>query len=165
MTSFQRQKDTEYTIFLTRKHSIVWIKALFQVCGVLALTYYLNTLDTLQWPLIHTLPLKTVFIWIALIWGACVLIKVVVQYLGNQICLSNLRIRLTEGLILKRSTEMLLLRVERIQIEQSLLGRCFGYGSIHVLGSSGYSLVLSDMPQPDQLNQALQAALMNIDTI
>jgi uncharacterized membrane protein YdbT with pleckstrin-like domain len=47
------------------------------------------------------------------------------------------RVIIKVGLVSRRSVEILLAKVEAITVDQTLLGRIFGYGSITIIGTGG----------------------------
>lgn len=59
------------------------------------------------------------------------------QYMGSEYVITNKRILVKTGFIRRYSVELLLRRIEGIQIKQSFLGRLFDYGTIVVIGTGG----------------------------
>jgi uncharacterized membrane protein YdbT with pleckstrin-like domain len=54
-----------------------------------------------------------------------------------EFAVTNKRVIIKIGLISRRSVELLLTKVEAISVDQTLLGRIFGYGSITIIGTGG----------------------------
>jgi uncharacterized membrane protein YdbT with pleckstrin-like domain len=78
-----------------------------------------------------------------IIGGICILISfaaALVAFLNqktSEFGVTNKRVLLKTGLIHRSSIEVLLAKVERIQVDQGILGRILGYGSVTVTGTGG----------------------------
>lgn len=59
------------------------------------------------------------------------------KYKTSEIGVTNKRVMIKVGLIKRHSLETLLNKVEGIQVNQSILGRVLGYGTIVVTGTGG----------------------------
>ena len=69
--------------------------------------------------------------------GIVSLIDDIVSYTTTRFALTDQRILAKTGLLRRRSLEMSLTEVERIQVTQSDLGRIFDYGMLVVVGKDG----------------------------
>jgi len=56
-----------------------------------------------------------------------------------------------------RSVELLLNKIEAIAVDQSLVGRMFGYGNIVVTGSGGTREAFSQIQSPLEFRRAVQS--------
>ena len=54
-----------------------------------------------------------------------------------EFAVTSKRVIIKVGLVSRRSVEILLTKVEAITVDQTLLGRIFGYGSITIIGTGG----------------------------
>lgn len=54
-----------------------------------------------------------------------------------EFAVTNKRVIIKMGVISRRSIELLLTKVEAITVDQTLVGRIFGYGSITLIGTGG----------------------------
>ena len=63
--------------------------------------------------------------------GACI------TYYSSEYGLTTKRVLVKVGFIRRRSIEILLQRVESIQVDQTLWGRLWGYGTIIICGTGG----------------------------
>jgi uncharacterized membrane protein YdbT with pleckstrin-like domain len=61
------------------------------------------------------------------------------------------------GVFATRSIELLLNKIEAIAVNQSLLGRIFGYGDIAVTGSGGTRETFSRIQGPLEFRRAVQS--------
>jgi uncharacterized membrane protein YdbT with pleckstrin-like domain len=61
---------------------------------------------------------------------------------------TNKRIIIKVGFLTKRTIELFLAKVESVGVEQTLLGRMMGYGSITVRGTGGTNEPFSHVANP-----------------
>jgi uncharacterized membrane protein YdbT with pleckstrin-like domain len=71
--------------------------------------------------------------------GVMPLISALIRRSAAEFAVTNKRVILKTGVIQRRTTEMFLGKIESIGIEQTILGRMLGYGSIVVHGTGGSS--------------------------
>ena len=75
--------------------------------------------------------------------GLCILIAFAAALLSfinqktSEFGVTNKRVLLKTGLVRRTSLEVLLAKVEGIQVDQGILGRILGYGSVTVTGTGG----------------------------
>jgi uncharacterized membrane protein YdbT with pleckstrin-like domain len=67
------------------------------------------------------------------------------------------RVIVKVGLIQRRTLELLLRQVESIQVEQSILGRMFDYGSITLSGTGGVREVFHNIAAPLEFRRKIQS--------
>ena len=69
------------------------------------------------------------------------------------------RVIIKVGLIRRRTLELLLRQVESIQVEQSILGRIFNYGSITLSGTGGVREVFHNIAAPLEFRRKIQSLI------
>ena len=69
------------------------------------------------------------------------------------------RVIIKVGLIRRRTLELLLRQVESIQVEQSILGRIFDYGSITLSGTGGVREVFHNIAAPLEFRRKIQSLI------
>lgn len=74
-----------------------------------------------------------VLILLGLLWGLASYINLTSSEFG----VTNRRVLIKVGFIRRKSLELLLQKVEGIGVDQGILGRIFGYGTITVTGTGG----------------------------
>ena len=74
-----------------------------------------------------------IFIMIAIVTG----VNSIIYFLTSELGITNKRVMVKVGFIRRNSLEVLLNKVEGIQVNQSILGRIMGYGSIIIVGTGG----------------------------
>lgn len=113
----------ESIIYRTKLHWVVYLWPIIFL--VVAILFMAGGADTAG--------LGLLFIIIAIITG----ISAVLNYVTSEFGISNKRVIVKVGFIRRNSTEVLLTKVEGIQVSQGILGRILGYGSIVVSGTGG----------------------------
>ncbi|MBA2653702.1 MAG: PH domain-containing protein [Gammaproteobacteria bacterium] len=86
-----------------------------------------------------------------------------ITYLSSEYGITNRRILMKVGFISRTSLEILLQRVESIQVYQSVLGRIFDYGSIIVSGTGGSKDPFPNIPDPLVFRRYAQQQLEQIN--
>ena len=91
-------------------------------------------------------------------------IESLVKYSSSEFGITNQRVLLKTGFIRRKSLEVLLSKVEAIQVNQDILGRIFGYGSIMVSGTGGTRDIFHKISNPLEFRKKIQeqiAAIQN----
>ncbi len=74
----------------------------------------------------------------------------------SEFAITNKRIIIKVGFISRRTIEMNLTKVESVSIEQSILGRILGYGTIKVIGTGGTREPFSGIANPLEFRKQFQ---------
>jgi len=75
----------------------------------------------------------------------------------SEFAVTNKRVIVKVGLIRRHTLELLLAKVESIGVEQGVLGRILGYGTIVVVGTGGTREPFKDIAQPLEFRKQVQA--------
>jgi uncharacterized membrane protein YdbT with pleckstrin-like domain len=67
---------------------------------------------------------------------------------SSEFAVTDKRVIIKVGLLRRRTLELLLRQVEAISVEQSVLGRIFGYGSVALTGTGGVREVFHNISAP-----------------
>jgi uncharacterized membrane protein YdbT with pleckstrin-like domain len=78
------------------------------------------------------------------------------KYLTSEFVVTNKRALLKTGFISRSSLEVLLTKIESIQVDQSIDGRIFGYGTINIIGSGGTSNIFHKISSPIEFRKNVQ---------
>ncbi len=97
------------------------------------------------------------FAWVPLALGLLVLLPAVVKRQSSDFAVTNKRVMMKSGVLTTRSVELLLGKIEAIAVDQSVLGRLFGYGNIVVTGSGGTREAFSQIQGPLEFRRAVQS--------
>jgi len=71
-----------------------------------------------------------------------------IQSKTSEFAITNKRVIIKTGFISRRILEMNLNKVETINVEQSIWGRLFGFGTIVIVGTGGTKEVFNDIKSP-----------------
>src|SRR5437763_289199 len=75
----------------------------------------------------------------------------------TELSVTNHRVIYKSGFIRRHTVEMNMDKVETVNVDQSILGRILGYGTIHVLGTGQGIEGLSHIASPLALRNAITA--------
>jgi uncharacterized membrane protein YdbT with pleckstrin-like domain len=93
---------------------------------------------------------------VALLLGVVMLVPPFVAYRTTELGVTNKRVIVKTGLFRRRTLELLLRQVEAILVDQSLLGRLFGFGSITLTGTGGVREIFHRVRDPLELRRRIQ---------
>ena len=71
-----------------------------------------------------------------------------VQYQTSEFGVTTKRVIIKVGLLRRRTLELLLRQVEAISVEQTVLGRMLGFGSVTLTGTGGVQEVFHNISSP-----------------
>lgn len=74
----------------------------------------------------------------------------------SEFAITNKRIIIKIGLISRRTLEMNLSKIESVNVNQSILARLLGYGTIVVIGTGGTREVFYDIAKPLMFRRKFQ---------
>lgn len=90
------------------------------------------------------------------------LITPLIDYFFSEYVVTNKRLIAKKGLIRIESLEIILSKVEGILLEQSIIGRILGYGSIIVIGTGGTKDPLRQVASPLIFKRIIQTEISKI---
>jgi uncharacterized membrane protein YpjA len=150
----------ESVVYQTRLHWIVMLRhillalLLFAVSG--ALLYYFfhhPQLSTTDKHLTEGGAAALLFCgFLALIAGA-------VRRNATEMAVTTRRVVVKQGLVSRKTIEMLLNKIETIEVSEPMMGRMLGYGSITMIGTGGTSEPFHKIAQPLPFRGAVQQQL------
>jgi uncharacterized membrane protein YdbT with pleckstrin-like domain len=100
--------------------------------------------------------------WIALGLGLIGLVLLVppwIRSISSEFAVTNKRVLVKVGLVRRHSLELLLQKVEGIGVDQGILGRILGYGTITVSGTGGTREAFRMIARPLEFRRQVQASL------
>jgi len=80
-----------------------------------------------------------------------------IQSASSEFAITNKRVVIKVGFIKRKTLEMVLTKVETIRVDQSILGRMFGYGTIVVTGTGGTNEPFTAIANPLEFRRQVQA--------
>ena len=90
--------------------------------------------------------------------GVLVFLAALVRRSSTELAVTNRRIIAKFGFISRSTVEMNLTKIESVRVEQSVMGRLFGYGSLIVVGTGSSLDPIPFIARPIAFRQAIQAA-------
>jgi uncharacterized membrane protein YdbT with pleckstrin-like domain len=91
--------------------------------------------------------------------GLVMLVPPWIRSIGSEFAVTNKRVLVKVGLIRRHSLELLLQKVEGIGVDQGILGRILGYGTITVSGTGGTREAFRMIADPLEFRRQVQASL------
>jgi uncharacterized membrane protein YdbT with pleckstrin-like domain len=83
-------------------------------------------------------------------------ISPLIERLSSEFAITNRRVIIKLGLVSRRTFEMNLSKIESVNVDQSLLGRMFGYGTITIIGTGGTRETFGDIAAPVEFRRQFQ---------
>lgn len=77
--------------------------------------------------------------------------------------LTNKRVILKKGIISRNTDEMKLRSIETVEINQGILGRIFGFGTVKVTGRGTSNLVFKNIDDPMRVKREIESVSSPID--
>ena len=141
----------EQVLYSSKKHWKIFLPAtLLLAFGVAFLVLYL----------IHQDLKLLMYAGITLaILAAILLMPPLIEYLGTEFGVTNKRILIKVGLIRRHSIEILLDKVEGVQVDQGVMGRIFNYGSVLISGLGGTRESFRDVARPLEFRRRVQESI------
>lgn len=137
--------EGEHVAYRTRLHWLLYMgPVLFIVLILLPIAWFMANSSASH------------YAWIPLALGALILLATFIKRQSSDFAVTNMRVMTKVGVFQTRSIELLLGKVEAIAVEQSLMGRLFGYGNIIITGSGGTKEVFSRIQSPLAFRNAVQ---------
>ena len=81
-----------------------------------------------------------------------------ITYATTELAITNKRVIAKSGLIQRRTIEMFLEKIESIQVDQSVLGRLFDFGSVIISGTGVHSAPFRNISDPLTLRKNFMMA-------
>ena len=100
--------------------------------------------------------------WVALglgVIGLVLLLPPWIRSISSEFAVTNKRVLVKVGLVRRHSLELLLQKVEGIGVDQGILGRILGYGTITVSGTGGTREAFRMIARPLEFRRQVQASL------
>jgi uncharacterized membrane protein YdbT with pleckstrin-like domain len=97
------------------------------------------------------------FAWIPIALGLLILLATFIKRQSSDFAVTNKRVMMKVGVFNTRSVELVLNKIEAIAVNQSFMGRIFGYGDIVVTGSGGTKEAFSHIQGPLAFRRAVQS--------
>lgn len=94
-----------------------------------------------------------------LVCGIAAIIAGMVRRNATEMAVTTRRVVIKQGLMNRKTVEMLLNKIETIEVNEPMIGRMLGYGSITMIGTGGTSEPFHKIAHPLQFRGAVQQEL------
>jgi hypothetical protein len=94
-----------------------------------------------------------------LVCGLAAFIAGMVRRNATEMAVTTRRVVVKQGLVSRKTIEMLLNKIETIEVSEPMAGRMLGYGSITIIGTGGTSEPFHKIAHPLQFRGAVQQEL------
>jgi hypothetical protein len=133
----------ETIVFKTRLHwNIFGRPALALVCGLSLLT-------------VSVREVRGVGIFLSGV-GVVMALLAYIAFVSSEFGVTTQRVVIKVGFLRRRSLELFLQKVESIGVDQGILGRIFGYGSVSVIGTGGTKELFRKVAAPLEFRRIVQ---------
>lgn len=79
----------------------------------------------------------------------------------SEFAITNKRLIIKTGLIARRTLEMNLSKIESVNVDQSIMGRILGYGTLRIIGTGGTKEVFRNIKNPLVFRKRFQELNLN----
>jgi hypothetical protein len=152
----------ETMIYETRLHWIVMLGHLVVGCLLLELPgvfllYYAFSQTGIDTKTVHLMEGGGVAL---LVFGLVTILMGMVRRNATEMALTNRRVVIKKGMVGRTTIEMLLNKVESIEVKEPAMGRMLGYGTIVVIGTGGtlepFDRIMSPLEFRRQVQQQIE---------
>ena len=92
--------------------------------------------------------------------GLLLAIGPAIRYVSSEFAVTDKRVLAKHGFIERESIETLLTKIEAISVDQGIVGRVFGYGSITITGTGGTEESFPRISQPLEFRRQIQSQVV-----
>ena len=92
--------------------------------------------------------------------GAVLLVRPYLFFQFSEFGVTDRRVLAKFGLVSRESLDQMLDKIETVQVDQDILGRLLGYGSITVVGTGGTREIFSRIADPFAFRKAIQERIV-----
>ena len=89
--------------------------------------------------------------------GFLVGLRAFIKYKTSEFAVTTKRVIIKAGIFRRRTLELLLRQVEAISVDQTVVGRMLGYGSLTLTGTGGVHEVFHDISSPLEFRRQIHA--------
>jgi uncharacterized membrane protein YdbT with pleckstrin-like domain len=142
----------EQVVYTTRLHWLIYFPAILLAAVAIALAYAASRLDGRGAVALQIV--AGIFALMAL-WSA---LHAVIRRMTTELAITDHRVIYKVGLLSRHTLEMNRAKVESVDVDQTLLGRLLGYGTVVVRGTGGSLEPMRDVTDPLGFRSHITAA-------
>jgi uncharacterized membrane protein YdbT with pleckstrin-like domain len=143
----------EQIVYRARMHWIIFGAAIAVVLVGIAIAILLEVIDNGYW-----------YVGAAVAGiGLLMAIGPAIRYITSEFAVTDKRVLGKVGFIERESDETLLSKVEAIGVDQGIMGRLFGFGTVTITGTGGTQEVFRTISQPLEFRRQIQTQVVAFD--
>jgi len=143
----------EQIVYRARLHWIIFGGSIIMIALGLVLAIALQAIQPGYW-----------YLGLALLGiGLLLAIGPAIRYLSSEFAVTDKRVLAKHGFIERESIETLLSKVEAISVDQGIIGRVLGYGSITITGTGGTEESFPRISQPLEFRRQIQSQVVALE--
>lgn len=146
----------EQLIYYTRPHWIIFAPTVGWIVLWAVITEIAAYFNVDKFTFVGNYEITSIFNIMALIIIVVYGMTAYKQYISSEYGITNKRVLFKMGLIARDTLEILLDKIESIQVYQTVPGRIFNYGSIIISGTGGTKDIFDNIPSPLLFRQKAQ---------
>lgn len=144
--------DGERVLYRTHLHRIAFLPAMFAslVLGFIAFALYSGeSTKSFAWPALVLVPLP--------------ILRTYIIWRSSEFAVTDKRVLLKTGVFTRHTLETLVMKVENVGVEQSLVGRILNYGTITVTGTGATKETFERIAEPLEFRKQVQSATLKFE--
>ena len=106
-------------------------------------------------------PLKAYIYWIVILILIITIISKILHILGLEQGITNKRMIMKTGFFSRKTDEMIISKVETVEINQSAIGRVFGFGNVIITGTGNSNIVFKEIKNPIEIKKIIDNTIKN----
>jgi membrane protein YdbS with pleckstrin-like domain len=145
--------DGERIVYRARLHWTIFLKAILVMLLGIALGIVLYLYEPGYW-----------YIGAALAGvGLLLAIPPLIRYTSTEYAVTNKRLLSKVGFVERESDETLLSKVEAVAVDQGIVGRMFGFGTLTITGTGGTDEAFPRIAQPLEFRRQIQSQVVALE--
>lgn len=106
---------------------------------------------------------RTMVLEAVLVFAAISMLGPLIEFATSEFGITNRRVILKVGFLWRKSTEIILMKVEAVEVRQGIMGRLLGFGSITITGTGGSKDSFHNINNPLMFRRILQAEIFETE--
>lgn len=148
--------QNEKLIYFTRPHWIVFMPALGALIAAFIIWQWGSMYITMGSLFFQNVSLMELFSLMALLLSTYWFLKAYIAYRFSEYAITDRRVILKEGWIRRHALEIFLRKLEGIDVDQTVMGRILGYGTLIIIGTGGTRDHYYNIPDPFRFRKIIQ---------
>lgn len=153
--------ENEKLIYAVRPHWVVFTSTLWSLLLAIYVGFFAH-FSILNADLYMGYGIGSILAAVLLLISVYWFFQALIFYLNAEYGVTDKRVLIKVGWIHRESLELMLDKVEGVLVDQTILGRIFGYGVITIVGTGGTKDSYPFIPHPLRFRKSVQQAVENM---